>query len=355
MSGYTLAKTLAKEEKILEADTRGDVDGAFRLRKTFIYDTLFTGHPEKALVTFGWLRAKKKDDPTRFGDDLLWEQKLIAAQLWVFPHVPRAKIEAAIADFEAEAGAHAIGERSIAKIRFLWAKHRGDEAEMAKWFQKWLTTRRDWLSDCLACDKDSELEELFDRGDDALGMEKAQPFLNGDLSCEEVPLRTLPLMLVPLLRLGRPDEAAALYKRNEPKLRRSRNLIRAFGRHLTYVTLLGNLKAACATFERHAEFLLTTYDADERFSFFTAARLTMRRLGDERLRLKLPEASGIAAGEDGMVAAPEVYAWVDSIARNLATTFDERNGTDAYHRAIERADALLAELGGGGRDGASRT
>ncbi|MBK6692883.1 MAG: hypothetical protein IPG50_11880 [Myxococcales bacterium] len=347
MSTHTLAKMQAKESKIQEADTRGDVDRAFRLRAEFIYDALFTGHPEKALVTFGWLRAKKKDDPARFDDDLLWEQKLIAAQLWVFPHVPRAKIEAAIADFEAEARSHAVGERSIAKIRFLWAKHRGDEAEMAKWYETWLRARRDWLTDCLACDKDTELEEIFDRGHDAVGMVQAKPFLEGELACEEVPLRTLPLMLVPLLRLGRSDEAAALYKRNEPKLRRSRNLIRAFGRHLTYLTLIGNLKAACASFERHAEFLLTAYDADERFSFFTAARLTMKRLGDERLRLKLPEASGIVTGADGKVAAPEVYAWVDTVARSLATTFDERNGTGAYHRAIVRADALLDELGGG--------
>src|SRR5205085_9358405 len=100
------------------------------------------------------------------------------------------------------------GPPPVHETRCTHARAAGRLDEARKWYGAWSAAERDSMSDCLACDQNVQVEYLVELGEDENALQRAEPILSGRMRCAEIPQVTLGTVLLPLVRLGRIEEAA---------------------------------------------------------------------------------------------------------------------------------------------------
>jgi hypothetical protein len=338
-----IPKLLLLEEAVRLADTHGDTMLGFRVRQDLIHSANFGGSPEKALVAFSWCLAQLDRNPGQFDQArVLWQYKWVISDLLAFPQISLEQIHGALDDLARRYQAAGYNLRAIHKLRYRIARRTGRTGELRQHHRAWQKTPRDAASDCPACDLSHEVAHDFLLGRDQRGIDRAGPILTGNLRCATVPHNTLASVLLPLLRLGRLEEAAAYHRKGLRLIARNRSFIEDLGEHMVFLTLTDNFGSAVKLLLRHLPWALECTALDDRFEFYLAARLLLERLaemGQKPVALRLPRT--FAAWQKGGKYDPEALAgWFDREALALAAQFDRRNGNDAFTRRSDKQRAL---------------
>ena len=167
--------------------------------------------------------------------------------------------------------------------------------------------------------------------------------LESGKTCRSQPRGLIGTMLVPLIRLGRREEAATLQKRHQSLVRRSSDHPVCYDHDITALALLGDLAGAQRLFERHHQAGLTAVDQNDRFEFIEAARLWAELAligGPARRKVRLTDV-GPPADAAGRVDMGELTDWLAAEAGALADRFDARNGTAEFRRRMDELPELL--------------
>jgi hypothetical protein len=336
---HSPAKVAVLEEAVRLADTHSDTAAGFMARRSLISAAIFSGMPERALVAFSWCLAQCDRDPTQFDEgELLWEYKWITDYGCYFSEISRQQIEQLLDDMAQRHQKAGSTLHAVYQIRRDAAVRMGDRAAAEAAHARFQKTPRDWLSNCRACVAHEDVAYYAFLGDPAQAVNEAAQVLSGKLKCAEEPHRTYPIVLEPLLRLGRPAEAMTYHHRgyrlivgNPPEF------IPYFGQHITFLTLTGNLPRAVTLVETHLGSALQSRVAAYRFEFFLAARILIDQLvetGAANTPIRQPDGSSDAVALAGSL---------DTELADLAARFDARNGNDMFARRIN-GRAELQEL-----------
>ena len=333
-------------EAVALADAHGDDDLAFAARLELVDAAEFSGAIRTALIAFAWCLGMCDRDPASFPEtgDILWRCKWAANELNAMADVPAERVEAALADVERRFTRAGAGRGALAKLRWRAAARSGRMDEAARWHTTWRTTPRDELSDCVACDAAAEAHWLVvERGDDAGGLDAARPLLDGELGCSTEPHITLGTVLLPLVRLGRLDEARVAHLRGARMIARNPNFLGAAGDHLRFLARTGNERRGLELLERHLPWLARAESDLDRLLFLGPAALLLRRAaetGVDRVRFAVQGELGtrVPAGPDGSRPVTELAEAVTAMASALAGAFDARNGNRHW------SEQLRAEL-----------
>jgi hypothetical protein len=338
------AQVALLEEAVQLADSINDVVLAFRVRNDLMTAATFSGRPDIMLVAFSWCLAQYDRNPEQFySHDLLWKYKWVLGNAFKFSEINRTRVEALLADMERryqEAGStmHAVAtsRRDLFAHFGEWPQARAAHADLRK-------LRRDSLSDCPACLANSGCDYYCGQGQWGRAVQAARPVLHNRLSCAEEPHRTLGLVLLPLLHLGRLDEAKAYQRQGWQLVGQAAQFVREHANHLRFLVLTGGLPQAKRVLERHLPGALESVLADERFQFLLAVRLWTDRLagrGTRELKVRLPKGLPAADG-DGKSDVGALGEWFTARAREIAQRFDARNGTTTFQEQIDELPELL--------------
>ena len=216
------------------------------------------------------------------------------------------------------------------------AWHLGDLPRAESAYAAWLAGDRDRMSNCHACEAATQGRWESSHGRDELALERWQPVLGGQLSCAEEPHRVLAYSLLPLLRLGRPDDARSNHLRGYRMARGNESLLPTIARHIEFCALTGNEARGLEILAEHARHLGLGGNPGSTLSFLEAAvllldRLLVRGLGDQA-----------TSGPQGRSwTVDSLRAHCEELRRDLVTRFDQRNGTDVVSR--ESADRLAQQ------------
>jgi len=336
-------KVMLLEEAVGVADTHGDAELGFEVRQDLIHAATFGGYPEKALVAFTWSLAYcDREQSGQLGHGMLWKYKWIANALPEFPHITLTQIHGVLDDMTARYAKAGMSLRAVHKLRCGLAMGMGDRAAARAHHRAWQQAPADSVSDCAACERNHRVKYLFFQGKDEQGLAHAGPILQGRLRCAEIPHATLAHVLLPLVRLGRVEEAMAYHRQGLRLVTRNRSFVRELGMHMTFLALTDNLAQAVRLLERHLPWALEKEGQARRFDFFLAARFVLDRLeasGKASVRLRLPQGFALHS-ESGKYDVGELAAWFDADLQALAARFDARNGTDHFARRLAENRAL---------------
>jgi len=174
-------------------------------------------------------------------------------------------------------------------------------------------------------------------------LKAAKPILTGKQSCNVIPLKTYGLLLIPLLHLGKKEEAERYHKKGLASFKNNQERLRWLSHHLTYLALTHQLDEALSLFERYVEAGLSTFELEGQFYFALAASLMFKRFKEtERssLSLRLPQSCPIAKA-DRQYETSDLIQYFVKLSEDSAQAFDSRNETKQFQDIIAEHESLL--------------
>ncbi|WP_310727083.1 tetratricopeptide repeat protein [Streptomyces sp. N2A] len=295
----------------------------------------FSAESEKMFVPFSRLLRMWDEDPGDFDSyavhRLHWRFKWVSSGMIDHPGIPLAAIRHWLTEMSHRYRAAGYSLRAVRAAEFRLAEHLGDDALAARLLEEWIAAERDEMSNCHACERNAQGAWYADHGDDERALAFWAPVLNGELSCREEPHRVLSRSLLPLVRLGRYDEARHHHLRGYRMARGNESLLPTIGRHIEFCALTGNEARGLEILAEHTAHLDSDGDLLDRLDLFAPTTLLLRRLvalghGDR----PVPAPGGTTSTTAHLLARTE------AAAGSLARRFDERNGTDAVSSQVAR-------------------
>ncbi|MFF9810925.1 tetratricopeptide repeat protein [Streptomyces coeruleorubidus] len=286
----------------------------------------YSSEKGKMFVPFARLLRMWDERPEDFDEyethTLHWVFKWVSSGMLDQPHIPLASIEKWLGEMEQRYRLAGYSERAVRSAEHSVAAHVGDLARAERAYAAWLAADRDRMSDCHACELHGQGWWHAERGRDAQALELWRPVLEGEYACAHEPHAALASSLVPLLRLGRLDEARGNHLRGLRLVRAMESMRGAYAEHVEFCVLTGNEARGLELLAERPAYFTDDGQPQSRLDFMSVVALLMDRL------------TGLGMG-DRQVPGPAGREWT---ARELATharaealalaaRFDERNGT----------------------------
>ncbi|HZU59301.1 MAG TPA: hypothetical protein VFA06_25705 [Actinocrinis sp.] len=307
----------------------------------------YCAEQSKLLVPFARLLRLWDRDPGAFDarrrHSLFWYFKWATGGMLRVPEVSLASITGWLTEMESRYRQAGHSPRPVHMGRHRLARATGQAAVAEREFEAWLDAPRDAMADCNACEAGDQGWWHAFNGRDEEALRLWEPVLGGQLVCAEEPHRVLAYSLLPLLRLGRTDEARANHLRGYRMARGVANLRSTIGMHLEFCALTGNEARGLEILTEHAGLLTPgAEDATSRLEFLIGAQVLLRRLST----LGLGDLA-LTNLEPGPATVSDTAARLQERIDELCARFDARNGsTTVSDGAKERlsAEPVLASL-----------
>ncbi|MEV7340144.1 tetratricopeptide repeat protein [Streptomyces sp. NPDC093544] len=286
----------------------------------------YSSEKAKMFVPFARLLRMWDEHPEDFDEyeihSLHWVFKWMSAGMLDQPHIPLASIEKWLGEMEHRYRLAGHSERAVRSAEFSVSAHLGDLDRAERAYAAWLAADRDTMADCHACELHGQGWWQALRGSDAEALGLWGPVLEGEYSCAHEPHTVLASSLVPLLRLGRVDEARANHLRGFRLVRAMESMRGAYADHVEFCVLSGNEARALELLAERPAYFTDSGDPRSKLNFMAVVALLMDRLASLGL------GDQTVPGPVGRVwTASDLAAHARGEALSLAARFDERNGT----------------------------
>ncbi|MBT2471994.1 tetratricopeptide repeat protein, partial [Streptomyces sp. ISL-66] len=320
------------------AEATGDRELFREALDTLINAYLYSTESTKMLVPFARLLQEYDKDPGAFSEwaahSLFWQFKWVATAIGNSPEVPLESAIGWLDEMERRYRIAGYGERPVRESE-LWLAHAtGDDERAGRAYARWQAAERDDMSDCHACELNSQGHYAVLRGDDAEALEVWQPVLTGERTCAEEPHRVLATSLLPLVRLGRFDEARSAHLRGYRLARGNESLLPSIGRHIEFCALTGNESRGLEILADHAAHVAPLANLSDQLAFHGGVLVLLRRLKE------LGHGQSPAVPYEGVPhSVSELYEALRAGTLDIARRFDARN------RATRTSERFLARIG----------
>ncbi|MFJ2768126.1 tetratricopeptide repeat protein [Streptomyces sp. NPDC087300] len=337
---YGSARNARAEALTDEAAATGDRPLLVEALTALVHAYSFSAECDKMFVPFARLLRLYDEHPADFDEEdvhqLHWMFKWVAGDARQQHDVPLASIEEWLTEMRRRYRVAGYSERAVHGCEFMLARHLGDTARAARAHAAWTAAARDEMSDCLACECALDGLRSLERGEDADALERWGPVLDGTHGCNREPHETLAWSLLPLVRLGRTDQARAHHLRGYRMVRSDETFGPVVALHIEFCALTGNEPRGLEILAEQGARWPRTGDPLARHDWLVSTALLMRRLvelghGDRPVPGPAPAPSG-----QGWTAAT-LLDHARTEALDLAARFDRRNGTTAVSDRAHRA------------------
>ncbi|MDQ0789454.1 hypothetical protein QFZ64_004951 [Streptomyces sp. B3I8] len=204
----------------------------------------YSSEKDKMFVPFARLLRLWDEHPEDFDEyeihTLHWVFKWMTAGMLGQPHIPLAAVEKWLGEMEHRYRLAGHSERAVRNCEFSVASHIGDLDRADRAYTAWLAADRDSMADCHACELHDQGWWQAHRGNDAEALALWAPVLDGTHACAHEPHAVLASSLLPLLRLGRVDEARAHHLRGLRLVRPMESMRGSYAAHVEFCALTGN-------------------------------------------------------------------------------------------------------------------
>ena len=332
---------IVRAERLVDAaDRTADREARFLALAGLIEAYQFGGEGHRSPVPFSRLlrlwdeHGAGFDTADRAAHTVHWMFKWLSSSLLDVPSVPLATVEHFVEEMERRYRVAGYSLRPVYHERFDIADHLGRTAEAEEYHRLWLGSERDRMANCHACEQLALGRWRAERGDDEAALEHWAPTLDGRLSCGEEPERTLAESLLPLVRLGRHDEARANHLRGYRMVRGRDSLRYRVGQHMVFCALTGNEGRGLEILAEHRGWFDQQGGIHTQMEYHVSVGVLLRRVAE-------------AGSPDLPVPGPGGRDWPAAELRDhlagevarVAALFDARNGNDAVSRRMREQGA----------------
>ncbi|MEU2236435.1 tetratricopeptide repeat protein [Streptomyces vietnamensis] len=323
---HGLQRTITAEELVEAAEVFEKPDTLVTALIELITAYEFTGEHRKSPVAFARLLKLWDTAPESFSQweahQVFWIFKWVTTSLLQIPELPLATVQGWVDQMRERYEEAGHGMQPVAAMRYRVATHIGEGVADA--YDLWATRPRTELSDCEACETRKFAWHQVVAGDDAGALDIWRPVLDGTQTCAEEPQVSQARTLLPLLRLGRTDEARSHHLTGYRRVRGNTAMQEEVGLHLEFCALSRNEGRGLEILAENRPLFEATGAPLGRLHFLTGVEVLLARLVEDG------HADTPVAGPPGRNwTAGGLLAHVRAEADRLAAAFDARNGTSA--------------------------
>ncbi|MFQ6145619.1 tetratricopeptide repeat protein [Streptomyces seoulensis] len=332
------ARNARAAELLAEAERLGEPPAVIEALGHQLKVLHYSSEKDRMFAPFARLLRLWDERPEDFdayeAHSLHWVFKWMSAGMVDQPHVPLAAVEKWLGEMEHRYRLAGYGERAVRGAELSVAAHVGDVARAERAYGAWLAADRDRMADCPACELRAQGWWQAERGRDEEAVRLWRPVLEGELSCAHEPHTVLASSLLPLLRLGRTEEARAHHLRGFRLVRPMESMRAAYADHVEFCALTGNEARALELLAERPAYFTDSGHPRGRLDFLAVVALLMGRL------VELGHGGQPVPGPAGRPwTAAGLAAHARGEAEALAARFDARNGTS---HVGERTRARMA-------------
>ncbi|MFJ4873205.1 tetratricopeptide repeat protein [Streptomyces sp. NPDC088757] len=319
-------RTVTAEELVEAAEVFDEPDTLVTALLELMTAYEFTGEQRKSPVVFARLLKLWDTAPKSFSaweaHQVFWRFKWVTTSLLQVPEMPLATVRGWIDTMRERYEEAGHGMQPVAAMRHHVAAHTGTGVDDA--YDLWVTRPRTELSDCEACETRHRAWHRVAAGDDAGALDTWGPVLAGEQGCSEEPQASQARALLPLLRLGRADEARSHHLTGYRRVRGNTGMQHEVGLHLEFCALSRNEGRGLEVLAENRPLFEATGAPLDRLGFLTGVEVLLARLVEDG------HGETPVAGPPGRNwTADGLLAHVRAETDRLAAAFDARNGTTA--------------------------
>ncbi|MEP7762404.1 hypothetical protein [Sanguibacter sp. 25GB23B1] len=334
----------------------GDPQLEYQTRARLNVSAKMVGDTDTLVSSFSWCLAMHDSDPTTFDldlhgpSDLMWQYKWMIGAVSSSPIFPRETIDAVLVDMAERYERAGLGQSGVltARLDEATANGRLDDAEALRLELK--RTPRDSHSHCEACTYSDDISLLALTGRDTELVTVLDELVADGFTCSDEPEHAFAVSLLPLVRVGRADDAVRAHRRSYRDSRADPERLLIVAHHIIFVALTGNAARALSMVERHLPWL--AHDGLDGLAHRKALEavaiactvVTADGYGDTVV--SGPESPALASffpARETPWTAEELAAAAWAAAADIGAAFDARNGNDHYARTLRAAQALADE------------
>ncbi|MFD7440608.1 tetratricopeptide repeat protein [Streptomyces sp. NPDC059909] len=327
------ARNARAERLLAEAEQTGDTPLLIEALSHLLQAYNYSSERDELFVPFARLLRLWDERPGEFdaqaAHSLHWYFKWVSTDMLDQPHIPLASMEKWLGEMEHRYRLAGHSERAVRQGEFCLARHIGDLERAERTYAAWLAADRDRMADRHACELHDQGSWQARLGNDEKALELWRPVLAGEYTCAHEPHAVLAASLLPLLRLGRADEARAHHLRGYRMVRPMESMRGWVAMHVEFCALTGNEARALEILSDRPAYFTDSGDPDSLMDHLAVTALLMDRLvalGHGEQTVPGP------AGTAWTARTLAVHAREQALA--IAARFDERNGTDAVSTLV---------------------
>ena len=333
------AKVAALERAVEAADAVGDPELTNYALNGLVDAYEFSRDSTRLLVPFARLLRAFDSQPEHFDAyltrSLYWTFKWIVDKMIEQPDVPLESIEHWLEEMRRRYAEAGFSMHAPAAYEMQLAYHVGDYDRVAAAIEALGEAEEDDMSDCTACQYTSLATIVFYAEENAAdaAMEMLEPVLSGEQTCAHEPHYGLALSLLPLVELGRIDEARANHLRGYQMCKGKEDMVPMIALHVEFCALTGNEHRAVEILADHARFYDLDLGVRDRQRLMEVTVLTCRRLKAIGFADNPMPGPGAVADGGANWTAVSLHDWAEAERGAICARFDARNGND-HHSAM---------------------
>ncbi|CCH16671.1 conserved hypothetical protein [Micromonospora lupini str. Lupac 08] len=337
-------RLVALERVAERADATGDVRSAIDARFALIEAYLLHGERWRLIEPLRRCRAAADRWPALLTDaetELLPRYQRYAVEaLLGTPRVGLDQTRLLLDDLAHRVGADGPDAPTVAELRCRVADHLGDEPTARHFYQGWAGARPGPAGGCPGCAPARRAELLAGWGEWQAARTELEAADTEAQECTDQPERALVAGLLPLLRVGEPEQAAAAHVRAYRRHRHERSAFPYLATHLRFCALGGHLERGLAILTEQLPRLDRPTDDLAAMEFAAAGALVCALADEAGLGDRTVHRPAYAERPATELDVATLGALLLGLATDLAGSFDARNGTG--HQSGRMA-AWLAE------------
>ncbi|GAB3646717.1 tetratricopeptide repeat protein [Glycomyces tarimensis] len=327
-------KVAALERAVEAADAIGDPELINYALNGLIDAYEFSRDSTRNLVPFARLLRNFDSQPEHFDAyltrSLYWTFKWVVDKMIEQPDVPLESIEHWLGEMRRRYAEAGYSMHAPCAYDMQLAFHIGDYDRVASAIEALGEAEEDDMSDCAACQYTSLATIVFYAEEDSADacLEMLEPVLAGEHTCAHEPHYALALSLIPLIELGKRDQARANHLRGYMMCKGKEDMVRMIALHVEFCARTGNEARAVEILADHARFFDLELGIADRQRLLEVTVLTCRRL------------DALGFGDNPMPGpggrewtAADLGEWADAERAAIVARFDARNGNH-HHSAM---------------------
>lgn len=324
---------------VKEADEDGNFIYRLYRRYEYIRESEFHGDFMEALTEFPKMMQIFDEEEAKGGTDredaytLLWAFKWILGGCQYYYQVTTEQFEAFLAEYKKRMIRYGYSLRTYYGEKMKYYSFINPKVEEEN-YHLFIKQRRDSMSDCEACDRDSVVQYYLGRGEVDKAREKAQPLFDRKLYCGEVPeitYKAFTLYNCKQLALGNEIdmvEADRFCTLIANPIRYSCVAIEGFGVPMIYYAMT-NTSKALSWYKRFWPTFESMRNPTYKFYFAIGAVLFFQKRSKETYKMQL--ASNFPFyNEENVYNVKQLIQYYYDFAKDYATKLDARNGTSDF-------------------------